>query len=340
VSGLAGTPYVANLPNVTSPSAAACQNYYFPVYVSPGETTVYKVFGQLCTMDPKKLGRQPAQILLNGGTYDHAYWDWPYDPERYSYVRYATERGFTTLNIDRLGYGLSDHPNASMLNFNVAGYVTHQLVEYLRQGALGPRFTTIVLNGYSMGGLTADVEAATYNDVNAVITHAVGHGLITPTAAQRLAGAFYDAELDPKFHNDPWTLGYHTTIPGQRALFYGPPATYDPEILVYEESLKDTLGATELFEIATRSYERNITESIKVPVLSALGRYDKIWCARTDDCTVDLEAENEHTYYRPGVFTEYIVPNAGHAVATSYGGRLFFAETIDWLSQHGIDGNP
>ena len=203
MSGLAGTPYVANLPNVTSPSGAACQNYYFPVYESPGETTVYKVFGQLCTMDPEKLGRQPVQILINGGTYNHAYWDWPYDPERYSYVRYATERGFTTLNIDRLGYGLSDHPNASTLNFNVAGYVTHQLVEYLRQGALGPRFTTIVLNGYSMGGLTADVEAATYNDVNAVITHAVGHGLITPTAAQRLASAFYAAELDPKFQQRP-----------------------------------------------------------------------------------------------------------------------------------------
>jgi hypothetical protein len=133
VSGLAEAPYVANLPKVTTLSGAACQNYYFPVYDSPGGTTVYKVFGQLCTSDPQKLGRQPAQILVNGGKYNHAYCDCPYDPERYSYVRYATERGCTTLNIDRLAYGLSDHPSASTLNFDVAGYVTHQLVGYLRQ---------------------------------------------------------------------------------------------------------------------------------------------------------------------------------------------------------------
>jgi pimeloyl-ACP methyl ester carboxylesterase len=340
VSRLAGTPYFADLPNVTSPSGAACLNYYFPVYDNPGEATVHKVFGQLCTMDPKKLGQQPVQILINGGTYNHTYWDWPYDPDRYSYVRYATERGFTTLNIDRLGYGLSDHPHASTLNFDVAGYVTHQLVEYLRRGALGRRFKTIVLNGYSMGGLTANVEAATYNDVNAVVTHAVGHGLITPAATPRLASAFHAAELDPKFDTDPWTLGYQTTIPRQRALFYGPLGTYDPENLVYEESLKDTLSEAELIEIATRSYEPNITKRIKVPVLFALGRYDKIWCATTDDCTTDPEAKNEHNYYRPGVFTEYIVPDAGHAVVTSYGGRLFFAKTIDWLAQYGINGNP
>lgn len=339
VPGLAGTPFAADLPDVTSPSGAACENFYFPVYETAGDVTVYKVFGQLCTMDPAKLGRQPVQVLIHGGTYNHAYFDWPHEPKTYSYVRYATLRGFTTLNIDRLGYGLSDHPAGPTLNFDVAAFVTHQLVDYLRQGALGRHFGTIVLNGFSMGGLTAQVEASSYNDVNAIITHAVGHDLqVTPALTQ----AFYPASLDPKFASDAWAAtGYLTSIPGQRTLFYGPPGTYDPEQLVYEEALKDTMAATELTDIAVKSSEPTITVNIKRPVLWTLGRYDKIWCVSTNDCTTDPEVKDEPSFYRPGMATIQVVPNAGHSVVTGYGGpKYWFPETIQWLASNGIHGNP
>jgi len=294
VSGLPGTPIPAHLPGATSASGAQCRNYYFPVTESASSTTVYKEFGQLCTNDPAKLGTQPIQVLLHGGTYNHIYYDWPYKPDRYNYVRYMTRRGFTTLNLDRLGYGYSDHPLSLTLNFDVAAFNTHQIVQYLRRGALGRSFSTVITNGYSMGGLTAEVEDARYHDVNALAVHAVGHGVLTPRSALRLATLLYPALADPKFSGQPWALdpGYLTSIPGRRIVFYGPPSTYDPAQLTYEENYKDTLSATELADITLKSYT-DLTRNITAPILWSPGEYDKIWCGTTDNCYTDPETKNE-----------------------------------------------
>jgi hypothetical protein len=35
-----------------------------------------------------------------------------------------TQRGFITLNLDRLGYGFSDHPPSVTLNFDVTAFNT------------------------------------------------------------------------------------------------------------------------------------------------------------------------------------------------------------------------
>lgn len=42
-------------------------------------------------------------VLLPGSTYDPSYWDFKFQPETYSFVRYANARGFAALNIARIG---------------------------------------------------------------------------------------------------------------------------------------------------------------------------------------------------------------------------------------------
>jgi hypothetical protein len=59
---------------------------------------------------PEHMVRDELQILVHGATYDHRYWDWPLDPEQYSYVEWATERGYATLAIDRVGCGAGQLP--------------------------------------------------------------------------------------------------------------------------------------------------------------------------------------------------------------------------------------
>lgn len=330
---------MADIPAAVSYSGAQCRNYFFPVTESAGSSKVYKEFGQLCTDDPSRLGQQPMQVLIHGGTYNHVYYDWPYQPDRYNYVRYMTQRGFTTLNLDRLGYGYSDHPPAASLNFTVAGWNLHQIVQYLRRGALGTSFGTVVTNGYSMGGLTAQVEAGTYHDVDALMVHAVAHQLLTARSTLRLGTFAYPALLDPKFAHDAWALDptYLTSIPGKRTLFYGPPSTYDPHQLTVEEQTKDTMAATELADITLRTYTDQ-TKQITVPELWSPGEYDKIWCGTTDNCNTDPVSRNEASYYRPGVFTKYIVQNTGHGVLLGYGGLNYMREIVSWLGDHGIHG--
>ncbi|GAA4758346.1 alpha/beta hydrolase [Actinomycetospora chibensis] len=332
----ADTVTPSNPPGSESASGAQCQGYFFPVEVN---NKTYKVWGQLCTDDPATLAEQPIQVLIHGGTYNHAYFDWSYQPDRYNYVRYMTQRGFATLNLDRLGYGYSDHPPAVSLNFDVAANTLHQVVQHLRNGSVGTRFTKVVANGYSMGGLTAQVAAARYRDLDAIAVHAVGHGLLTPRSTARLGTLVQPALLDPKFRGQPYALdpGYLTSIPGQRTLFFGPPGTYDEAQLPVEERTKDIVGATELADITLKSYT-DLTRNITVPVLWSPGRFDKIWCGTTDDCNTDPMTANEPNFYRPGVFTKYIVQNTGHGTLLGYGGQDYMANIVRWLDAHGIRG--
>ena len=92
-----------------SPSGATCQNYYLTVTESPTATQTYQVWAQLCSRGA--LTGKTVQVLVPGGDYTHVYWDWPTQPGTYSYVNWATQAGYATLNLDKLGYGLSDHPD-------------------------------------------------------------------------------------------------------------------------------------------------------------------------------------------------------------------------------------
>ena len=79
-----------------SSSPVTCRDYFFPVTMSQDDPTTYRVYGELCARG-RLTARTPVQVLLHGGTYDHAYWDWPYRPDIYSYVQQATRQGFATL---------------------------------------------------------------------------------------------------------------------------------------------------------------------------------------------------------------------------------------------------
>lgn len=319
-----------------SPSGADCRGFFFPVHQREGDLRIQQVFGEFCSRG-EVTSATPVQVLIHGGSYNHAYWDWPYEPETYSYVEAATRAGFATLNIDRLGYGLSDHPNPLTLDFRVAGFVTHQLVEYLRTGALGPAFETVVLNGHSMGGLTAQHAASTYGGVDAVIVTGVGHNFKATGIAQ-VADKFYPADLDPKFAG---TLppGYLTTLPGNRTATFVEPGEYDPAIAAIEERLKDTLSPTELTGITADSYNPAITQGIEVPVLYALGQYDLIWCPTTKDCNTDPQARDEARFYAPEAdYTQYIVQTSAHSINVTTAAPDFYRESFRWLARHDIAG--
>lgn len=318
-----------------SASGADCTALRFPVRQFAGADAVQHVYGELCSSGPVDAST-PVQVLIHGGTYDHHYWDWPYRPERYSYVRAATAEGFATLNIDRLGYGRSDHPNPATLDFQVAGYVTHQLVQYLRSGAVGPAFETVVLNGHSMGGLTAQHAASTYQDVDAVIVTGVGHDFAATGIAQ-VADKFYPAALDPKFGLLGLPLGYLTTVPGNRLETFVEPGQVDPAIAEYEERLKDTLSPTELTGITLDSYNHAITREITAPVLYALGQYDLIWCPTTRDCNTDPQPAKEGSFYAEGTdYTSYVVQGGGHSVNMNTVAPDFYRQTFRWLAERGI----
>jgi hypothetical protein len=67
----------------------------------------YGIYTQLCFPNGK-IDTTTIQLLIHGIGCDRSYWILALD---YSYVDYVAEQGYTTFFFDRLGTGLSDHPD-------------------------------------------------------------------------------------------------------------------------------------------------------------------------------------------------------------------------------------
>ncbi|MFF5988764.1 alpha/beta hydrolase [Prauserella flavalba] len=332
VTGMAGQVEQTSVATDFSGSGAACGDYYFPVTMSEGDPTVYRVWGRLCSKT--SFTDRAVQVLLHGGSYNHTYWDWPFQPENYSYVKAATEAGFVTLTLDRLGYGYSDRPNSLGITFPSNAWVAHQVVQYLRRGALGEPAKKVILGGHSMGGLTTNIEAGTYNDVDGVIVSGMTHVMNYPVIAT-IAAALVPAELDQKFAgNVPLASAYTTTRAGVRCqiAFYQQGA-YDPDICAAEEKYKDTIAAGEWVTVVTHDPLPTPSDRITAPVLMAMGNNDHMMCVLT--CDADLNSHLEASFYPNAASYElYTQPRSAHDQNLHYTARQWFQKAIDWSIEH------
>ena len=288
-----------------------CEQVTFPVSLADGQPADNTVVGWLCARGAIK-GRT-IQVLLHGGTYDHNYWDFPLMPRQYSYVRALTDAGYVTLNLDRLGSGLSSHPAPDALTLHVNAFSVHQIVQTLRSDRLNvPGFgrvqgNRVMLVGHSLGSYISAIEAATYGDVDGVIlsgySHTVGPGIAV------VESLVEPAAFDPKFASLGLPLGYLTTLPGTRGqAFYHVPAA-DPAVIDLDEQLKQTVTTGELGDLFP-SYPASL--GIRVPTLVADGDFDSIDCA-APSCSASGTLDTEASNFAPQACVQVVdIPFSGH----------------------------
>lgn len=274
-------------------------------------------------------------MLLHGGSYNHYYWDWPQNPGQYNYVSAATTAGFVTLNIDRLGYGLSDHPFDLPVTFEANAWITHQIISYIRAGALGADFGKVVLVGHSMGGFTTYTTAGRYpNDADAIIVSGATHILNLPKIAT-VAAKFYPAALDPKFQGADWAPlnVYTTTLPGTRCATFYNQDTVDPKVCALDEELKDTVAVGEWASLPIYSQSPIPSNQITVPVLDVIGNKDAFMCIMPT-CDAPLSnAPLERSYYpKAASFELYLQPNSGHMNNLHPSAPQWFAKANSWIN--------
>jgi pimeloyl-ACP methyl ester carboxylesterase len=311
-----------------------CERVTFPVTLSPAAPTVYDVAGFLCAEG--SVHGKTFQIAIHGGTYSHIYWDWPYQPETYSYLRRATAAGYAVLNIDRIGIGLSDRPPADAVDFTSNGYVVHQIVQALRGGDLVvPAFgrvqaERIVLVGHSMGSFTAVVEAGTYGDVDGVAVtgalHSAGPDLTTVPAL------FYPASLDPLFAGQDIPDGYLTFLPGTRGgRYFYHAGSFDPQVLALDEQTKETVTTGELNGLGTWA---PLTAAIRVPVLVVVGDIDTLFCPDPEGCTASGNLAAEAAFYAPEACAELsAVPETGHDLNLHFSAPATYDLILEWMDR-------
>jgi pimeloyl-ACP methyl ester carboxylesterase len=310
--------------------ALRCEEASFAVNLSASDATVYHVYGLLCARGG--LAHKTIQVALHGATYGHVYWDFPYQPEIYSYVRWATASGYAVLNIDRIGIGRSDHPPADAVTVESNAYVVHQIVQALRGGELVlPTFGTVradrvALVGHSLGSLISVQEAGTYGDVDGVVLTGMSHTVVPAALAEV---QFYPANLDPRFAGLSLPDDYLTVVPGTRKVFYRAPF-YDSRVLAVDERTKETATVAEL---NTGVPALSLSSGIHVPVLVLVGNFDAAFCTGTS-CAASGSLKSEPGFYPADACAEAVaIPASGHVLNLHYTAPITYTTILRWMDR-------
>lgn len=314
----------------TSRAPVRCEPVTFRVALTEGGAADQDLAAWLCARGTVQ--HKTIQVLIHGATYNHNYWNWPYHPGQYSYVRAMTAAGYAVLNLDRVGHGQSSIPaNGTALSLHTAAFTIHQIVQTLRSGrqlvhGFGRvRGKKIELVGFSLGSFISTIEASTYDDVDGVILSAYSH-TVGPAGDASFADS-YPANQDPKFAGLGLPDDYLTTIPGTRDdLFYYLPGV-DPYNITLDEQLKDTVTVGEVADIFP---SLSASTGMHVPTLVVDGDYDLISCL-APSCTASGSLDNEASFYPADTCVEIeIVPNAGHSLNLHDDAQDWFDIARDW----------
>jgi pimeloyl-ACP methyl ester carboxylesterase len=313
------------VPAVAAPGDG-CREVRHMVSGLPGAPGDHVIAGTLCA----RPDATTVQLLVHGATYGRAYWDFPYQPERYSYVDAMNGFGLATLNVDLLGVGGSDHPPSVQITLPVQIAVVHELVQALRGGAFGQEFTEVVLVGHSLGTLLSTAVAATYpEDVDGLIATGISHGFDTGMPRLLLEIATHPANRE-KGRFSGLDSGYLTTRPGNRAThFYHEPSA-DPEVIALDEATKQTMS---IGEISTDAPSLVTSLAVQAPVLAVLGDHDALSC-NVITCSSPASPWNLEglLYVSAASFQQLTVLDSGHDINLHPNAHVFYSRAAEWVS--------
>jgi pimeloyl-ACP methyl ester carboxylesterase len=352
-----------------------CRPVQVAVALSDGGAKNARLVGQVCT--PTTIVDSLAgavQVLVGGTSYGKSYWDFPYQPDTYSYVRAAARAGFTTFNFDRIGVGQSTHPLDTQVSIQSNAYTIHQAISQLRAGTVdGVHYGKVVTVGHSLGSLISWYEAGTYHDVDAVVASGILHS-IEPLGVAQFLTTLYPAALDPRFLGHIVDPGYLTTLPNTRGRSFYYASNTDPAVVAADEASKETATVSEAVGVFAQelpgvlrpvsqpvcaliptvcdgvgsSVFYGITRQITVPVLGVVGQYDALLCGSTgpNKCSDITAVRQDESAYYSGIAKRCLamaeLPNSGHNVGLERNSPDWFALSNAWTRftlEHAALGN-
>jgi pimeloyl-ACP methyl ester carboxylesterase len=326
---------------LASESATHCQDVTAPVSIAEGQPAQYQIWGQLCTPDHRPA--TSVQVLIHGLNYSHVYWDFPFQRDHYSYVRWANRAGYATFNLDRIGVGHSSHPASFDVTLESNAYTIHQVVAALRRATIGRRaFHTVVLVGHSYGSEIAKLEASTYRDADALILTGSAH-TISPSAMEHLAQLGQPVEQVPRLAAEvpPGDSGYVTVQDAHRTEYMYELTDADPRVVSLDIATKETNTLGEIFTIGDAKAP-GVTEQLKLPILIADGADDKLACApdATDCSSATTLAAAEKPFYPNARVDAVVIPQAGHAINLHRNADHAYRSIIAWTNRTLSTGTP
>ncbi|KZS91792.1 hypothetical protein SISNIDRAFT_456374 [Sistotremastrum niveocremeum HHB9708] len=291
----------------------------------------YKIAGKLCT--PKNVKSNGIlEFATHGIAFDHSYWEVGGANSKYNFAESAVASGHSIFYYDRLGNGASSKPDGIQeVQSGVQIEITHELVQYIRQGKLGHKFGKIIGVGHSFGSILSGAITAKYpKDFDDVVLtgFATGNvvGLYIGTGS---FGATIASESIPTLKLPPSYVVPGTPSAYQFGFLNYP--FYDPAVAADQFKIR---GTTTLGEFATLVAPIGVSPNFTSRVLVVTGSADSFFCAGNCHQTVNgtnlLDLVTE-LYPVASNFSSFLVENAGHGLTLHFSAPATYDVIQKWV---------
>jgi pimeloyl-ACP methyl ester carboxylesterase len=259
--------------------------------------------------------------------------------------------GYPTLAIDRLGAGLSDHPDpVTEVQANLQTNIHHIIVQMARAGKIphtNTAFKKIIFVGGSYGSILGNQQAIQYpNDLDALLLTAYTNDdqLLVPIFSIQTIAA--PAAIVDASHWATLPLAYLTNTGAiGRGYLYDGPASYDQDIFNYDEENRGTIT---LGEALTANAGTAVAPKFKGQVHLITGAEDSVFCGtgvdnlggivRQGNCTPNgknIPAMSKSYFPAAKSFSYTIIPNTGHVTVLHKTVKQTFTSAANFLAASG-----
>lgn len=301
----------------------------------------YTVLGNIVAPRSALSGDDPAlTIYTHGLSYNGESFFHFTDVRGYDYVTEQARNGHASLEFDLPGYGHSDVlKDGHQLCYGSEATIIHQMIGQLRSGHYDSdgehavAWRKIALAGHSAGGFTAQAEAYSFHDIDALIIMSFADQGFSPLLLTTTAATTLRCTLggDPK-PGDPGTTGY--AYFGQTDADYraGHLHNTDRDVAraATENRVKDPCGRIGS-AVPNAVSDIALLATVHVPVLLVYGKNDALF----QDNAAGTPLQKLHYVGSPDVHDIFLA-NTGHALTLERTAPQMRKQVSGWLYGHGL----
>ncbi len=313
-SGWVGVPAQAADSVSSDPVSFSVTNHNETLVPCTGDGGIHQLSGRLVSPGPASEPSGRINVLVHDITAGGWFWHLGEHPD-FDYASRLAEQGETSLVLDRLGYDDSPLANGWRTCFGAQATMLHQLVQALRADG----YDEIVLHGHSVGAAVAELEAATFKDVDGLVLMSWSDAGASLRAIAE-AGRQHAACLLSRTGYAP----YGASARDFQALLF---ATAPDDVRRTATALRNPDPCGDAVSLATLVVVNNlVTRLIDVPVLLLFGGRDAL--TRPDGRLFQRLA------YAPAAqVTSHVVPDAGSALPLEASAPDTRNRVLDWLDR-------
>lgn len=297
----------------------------------------YDIHGSL--VGPRSVldAAQPAvTLILHGLSYGE--WAWRFQAvPGYDFAAELAKAGHVIVAIDRLGYNSSAGPDGNDICIGSQADIAHQIVGQLRSGdyqfgaGTPTSFKRVVLMGHSIGGLTSELEAYSFGEIDGLIVASYSDSGGSPLELQTFAADGGKCLGGGEERAGPGTQPHYSpfgeTDADFRAIHVAP--DMDPAVSAAATKLRTRDPCGDIMSTAQALVGNELLlNGIQVPVLLILGSKDALFPPPAGALQGGRYLGSDNAKYVE-------IAGAPHAIMLSHQAPQFRAAVAAWLADHG-----